>query len=176
VVFSWEVGLEALWREVVVRPLVMTERLSLPAPEFAPSGAHGRDAISTAFGRSDEPHLSSAIPPFCLVAAHALSRVADLPALGRVPGRRWLVPVAALGVWIFLLGSDRSLSPERRGSTPLAAVNGAIELREDDGWRILDPKTRMLRRWTEPDDIILDLSTSRPLDLSTSRPHPFSMC
>jgi len=223
--FSRDVGLDALIREVVVRPLVMTERLALPAPELLPAGAEGRDAISAAFvailfraciltylvygvvlgvgwlrawrrgqrfpsalllcvvvwggvyflralGRSDEPHLSSAIPPFCLVAAHALSRLVDLPAMRRLPRRRLLVPVAALAAWIFLLGSDRPLSPERRGSTPLAAVNGAIELRDDDWWRILDPKTRMLRRWTEPGDIILDLSATPLLHVLSGRLGP----
>jgi hypothetical protein len=213
VAFSWEVGLDTLWREVVVRPLVMTDRLALPAPSLAGSDLVGRDAISAGFvailfrlciatylvyalvlglrlarawrtgaafdstlllcvvvwggvyflralGRSDEPHLSSAIPPFCLIAAHALSRLVETRALGWVPACRVLLPVLTLGAWIFLLGSDRSLDPDRRGATPLAAVNGAIEVREDDWWRILDPKSRMLRRWTEPGDVILDLSAT----------------
>lgn len=153
-----------LWREIVVRPVVMTDLQSFPLPPLWPAGAEGRDratAIFVAlqfrlipllllaygatlglalwrtwrtgdpfgkplllaiwlfaliyftrtFGRSDEPHLASALPPICLLLAHALGSV--WPRLQEP--RAGMRAVAALTiVWMFAWGSDRAFAPLAR--------------------------------------------------------------
>ena len=118
-------------------------------------------------GRSDAPHLDSAIPPACLLAARALwaalRRLA--PAGGAAGAGRRFAEVAAilavLGGWVFLLGSDRSLALGRRATAPLVSVGGGrTSLPPQHRFRIIDPKVRSIREWSEPGDVILDLSAS----------------
>ena len=117
------------------------------------------------FGRADEPHLSSAIPPLCLLMAHLLFAMLRSDVVRRTvgaPGRvvEVAASIAALAAWIGLLGSDRYLDPALRGDTPIEVTGSQVRVREEEWWRILDPKVRMLRRWAQPGERILDLSGS----------------
>jgi hypothetical protein len=227
--FASTVGLETLWRETVVRPLVMTERQSLPVPPLALPEEWNREFIHDSFvaflfravgvvyvgtlawlawgcaravwarrpyeqplllafvvygaifatrslGRSDEPHLSSAIPPFLLVLAFLawrgalrLSRARSEPAARRIGHAVWW---SLLLIWILVPGADRALHPNFRGSTPFAPLGGRVLLHEDDWWHGLTPKIEEIRGRTRPEDRILDLSASPLLYVLTDRMGP----
>jgi hypothetical protein len=227
--FATTVGLETLWRETVVRPLVMTERQSLPVPELALPEEWNREFIHDSFvaflfravglvyagtlawllwglaravwarrpydqplllafvaygaifatrslGRSDEPHLSSAIPPFCMVlaflawrGAERLARARREPAARRIAHAVWW---SLLAIWIFVPGADRALYPNFRGSTPFAPLGGRVLLHEDDWWHGLTPKIEEIRARSRPEDRILDLSASPLLYVLTDRMGP----
>jgi hypothetical protein len=129
-------------------------------------------------GRSDEPHLSSAIPPFCLLLAHATwTSLGWLAGRGVVPAalRR---PVAAavvgllLAAWVILPGVDRPFDPGFRGSTPLDALDGAVSLREEDWWHVIGPTLDEVRELAAPGETILDLSAVPLLYVLAERPGP----
>ncbi len=213
------VGLDTLWREVVVRPVVMTERQSLPLPELTWPAELARRDLKQAFialefraypllfagygaallarwaaaaarrrpfdgalllavvvwgavtffrtlGRSDVDHLESALPPVCLLLAHAASTAARLAAarIALGPGARRAavaaLSAAALFAWVFLHGTDRWLSPEVRGREPIRTAGSATHM-DNAAWaKSLDVRVRVLRRETEPGDTILDLAFS----------------
>jgi phage shock protein PspC (stress-responsive transcriptional regulator) len=227
--FASTVGLETLWRETVVRPLVMTERQSLPVPDLAWPAGWNREWIHDSFvaflfravgvvyagtlawllwqwararrarrpfehalllafvaygaifairslGRSDEPHLSSAIPPFCVVLAflawrgvERLSRARPEPARRRIALAVWW---SLLAIWIFVPGADRALYPNFRGNTPFAPLEGRVLLHEDDWWHGLTPRLAEIRARTGPEDRILDLSASPLLYVLLDRMGP----
>ena len=127
-------------------------------------------------GRSDESHLVSAIPPICLLLAHALSRgIAALPHLRNPTARgraETAVVVAALGLWIFLLGSDRYLDPARRGLHPLRALNGSVAISSRSEARQIDRVVKTLRESTRPGEIVLNLSPSPLFHVLAERSGP----
>jgi hypothetical protein len=233
-VFAWlvaGVGLETLWREVVVRPLVMTRLQSLPLPDLVWPVLSDRDSIHDAFvallfravpllylvyagklllewrraraegarfaqalllavvvwggiyffrslGRSDEPHLSSAIPPFCLLLAHAAySSLRALWSRG-VLATRWrgaasgLVCAALFSAWVLLPGADRVFDPRYRGSTPFEPIGDEVLLRAEDWWHVLTPKLAAIRERLGPDEQILDLSAQSLLYVLLDRMGP----
>lgn len=101
-----------------------------------------------AFGRSDEPHVDSAIPPVCLLLAHLAYRGFDAvalraPALARRarPAAYGLV-AAVLAAWVFLLATDVALF-----HVPDPAPAAQVRL-----------AARKIQHWTEPGDVVLDLS------------------
>ena len=229
--FAASVGLPTLWREVVVRPLVMTELQSLPVPALVWPAFSDREAVHDAFvalmfrvvallyvvyvgrllilwlrsrsggppfdqplllavvvwggiyflrslGRSDEPHLSSAIPPVCLLLAHAvcasLRRLWERGALAP----RWrgaatgLVCTALFSAWVLLPGADQPFDPEYRGSTPFEPMGGDILMRADDWWHVLEPKLDAIRELAGPDEQILDLTAESLLHVLLDRMGP----
>ncbi len=228
-VVAWlaaQVGLATLWREVVVRPVLMTELQSLPVPDlFLPTTgdridvhdawvallfrivplvyagyalvlgvlwlrarrggegfphallaavvAWGAVYYVRSLGRSDEPHLSSAIPPFCLLLAHLLWT--GLRALGASRWRRPAALAAAFGlfaIWIWAPGVDRYLDAEFRGTTPYAPLDGRVRLREDDRALETAPMLRQIQELAAPDATILDMSAEPLLYVMSGRRGP----
>ena len=177
-----DVGLDTLWREIVVRPMVMTDEQSLAMPDLALLPGWGRWKIRRWFvalqfrlwaalylgyalalgyhavrtlrrreasprallvavavwggiyfvrtlGRSDEPHLDSALPPVCLLLGHLFyvgarrfraRSESDGAAARESRDSRWspqLVAVACalFALWIFLTASDRFLPTAAAG-------------------------------------------------------------
>ena len=231
--FASDVGLATLWREIVVRPVVMTELQSLPVPALTVPTVFDRELIHDAFvallfrvvamlylvyavvllarwrrcvigkqrfdqalllaiavwggiyflrslGRADEPHLSSAIPPFCLLAAHALH--AGLERLYRLRPRllRWrlqlsaLTASSALALWVFLPGADQPFSAAYRGYTPFAPLHGDIRLNKVDWWHVLEAKIGAIRELAPAGSTILDLSAESLLYVISERMGPGS--
>lgn len=129
------------------------------------------------FGRSDAPHLYSAIPPVCLLIGHAaFLGVRWLESRG-LPGaaRRPLLLLGAsvfAGLWIYLLGVDRPLEPGYRGDAPLRVFDGEISLRKTSSMRSIDRKVRAIRMWTQPEDRILDVSASSLVYVLSERRGP----
>lgn len=229
--FASPVGLDTLWREVVVRPVLMTSLQSLPVPDlFVPDMIDREDihdaSVAVLFrlvpalylvysarlaqrwlrsirrsepfphallltvvtwggvyylrslGRSDEPHLSSAIPPFCLLLGHAVwvsiryleARGTLAPAIRRPVAA--LVSLGILGAWVLLPGADRPFDPEFRGSTPVAALDGAVRLKREDYWHVLGPKVEAIRALAGPGTTLLDLNAAPLFHLLTERLGP----
>ena len=112
-------------------------------------------------GRSDEPHLDSVIPPACLLVAHFLSVVFDRSwprswESGRLLGAS-VVAAGTLASWIFLLATDRVAFPGPKGMRPLKSIEEHIVVRPTQKAIDIDRTTRLLRRVTQPDDLILNL-------------------
>jgi len=83
-------------------------------------------------GRSDEPHLDSALPPVCLLLGHlaslAFARFAERRPLRRPALARGAVVVASLALWVFVLDIDTFLRAERLGLHPLEVLDGRIRV------------------------------------------------
>lgn len=229
--FAWDAGLEAIWREAVVRPVQMTALQTRSMPELALPSPWNRFRISEAFvalkfrlvmllyagyvvalvvrsyrtpprwlsshallvaivvwgavyfsrslGRSDAPHLDSAIPPACLLGGHLLfvisRRIRRWINDGRSPNLGWIAPavcsVALLG-WVFLNGSDTWTETTRRGETPLRSTGGATHLPKAHAYRIVDPKILEIILNADADDTILDLSAAPLLYVLANRSGP----
>ena len=232
------VELETLWSEIVVRPMEMTARQSLPIPkldlayfklfQLFPEGTWeiwrlvssslfgallfrilpvfylaylavliaswvrcrrsgrrfghallvatvvwGGVYLMRAYGRADEAHLASALPPSCLLLAHLaslmfgalLSRVLDAERT-----RRWVAAIGGaliLATWACLQSSDRVLwSPYR---TPSEVLDGEILVR---GKTSIDSQVRRIWVWTRPDDRILILGPQCLLYVLSGRRGP----
>jgi hypothetical protein len=127
------------------------------------------------FGRSDSAHLYSAIPPVCLLLGHLASVLvppsAAKPAAWRRPALAAFA-AAALGLWIFLMGSDRALDPRYRGDAPLEALDRRVELRAKSPLRSIDRIVKQIRSRSQPGDTILDLSASSLFHVLTGRLGP----
>jgi hypothetical protein len=208
---------DVLWREIVVRPVVMTDLQSLPVPALrwipeepsrraihewfvavqfrtwtllylaygigvavawvrdlragrpfsspllAAIVVFGATYFGRSFGRSDGPHLYSALPPVCLLLAHAAWWMRGaLARHGRPVPRRALFPLAAaaLAGWIFLMGSDRIFWPGHLGRAPLESLGGRVGVLPETGLLRIDRHMQTIARLSGPDDRILDLSAS----------------
>ena len=117
-------------------------------------------------GRSDWAHLDSAVPPMCLLGAHALwlgLGVVPWPAAG-APRRvmRAAGGLALLAAWVFLLGSDLPLrsGPSGRPTHELRTSQGPIYVAASRTARRLDSRLNSIRKWTDRSQTILDLSAS----------------
>jgi 4-amino-4-deoxy-L-arabinose transferase-like glycosyltransferase len=128
-------------------------------------------------GRADEAHLVSALPPTCVVLAHALG-LAFHAVWRRVPARprrrAWAESagvLAALAAWVFLIGSDRYLPAERRGTHALASLQG-VSIRSAEQARHIDRVVAVLRAETRPDQTVLNLAWSPLFHVLADRPGP----
>lgn len=131
--------------------------------------------FTRSFGRSDGPHLYSAIPPICLLLAHAgWLGVRALERRGRWPvGRIAFVPAAALlAAWVFLMGSDRIFLPGHLGREPLTTIDERIGVRRGSGLYRMAEQVQQIRALTDPGDVILDLSASSMFHVLSGRRGP----
>jgi hypothetical protein len=153
-------------------------RRARPDPLLIAVVAWGGLYLLRALGRSDEPHLDSALPPVCLLLAHLLSRGfgALWPEEARPDRARRLteagVGIIVLGGWMFLLGTDVALRPERMGTFRLGSLTEAVFVEEENKARNTDRTILAIRKWTRPGDLILDLSSSPYLYVLTGRLGP----
>ncbi len=115
--------------------------------------------------RSDEPHLDSVIPPVLLLASHGVymvvRRVAPLTETG-AGKRAWIdrgVILAAVSLWIVLLGVDTYVPHARRGGNVVHAVKGRIEVGQKSQAILTDLIVRRIKL-TPPNARILDLTVS----------------
>jgi len=214
-VLSWfgaSVGLERVWREVILHPVAMLQ--PLPVPELVAPATWDREAITEAwrplslrlfllmylgyaaallglwvrarlrgtryahslllavvvwggvffvrsFGRADEAHMDTTLPPICLLLAHLLGLGVDrfAPDAGRRPRLAVLAAVVlALATWILLLGSDRYLRPRHLARLGLPTkVTASVDI---------------IERHTRPGDVLLDLTAAPMFHALTNRPGP----
>jgi hypothetical protein len=233
------VGFETLWREILVRPMVMTEQQSLPIPDLTIPDvwdrwrlrnwftalqfrlwavlcigyalAFGTHAVRTflrrepsprallvavavwaaiyftrTLGRSDQPHLDSALPPVCLLLAHifytaarrfgarAEGNGAGVPA---TPEGRWSrtlfgVACAVFAAWIFISLSDLFLPQKRRGHLPLQSLAGEVKLPRAAVVQGIDWSIHSILAQSRPWDAILDLTASPLFHVIANRNGP----
>lgn len=180
VLFYLEMILYAVYALALARQVgrSFARRLPIANPLLIVVFTWGGIYFLRSLGRSDGPHIDSALPPFCLLTAHALwtAFVCLWPERTARPAFRRLAESAAvaavLGGWVFLLGSDGYLTLERRATAPLSAVNGKTSLQPAHRLRVVDPTVESIRRWSEPGEVILDLSASPLLYVLTDRMGP----
>jgi hypothetical protein len=115
------------------------------------------------FGRADEAHMDTTLPPICLLIAHFLGRSLDR-AQHRFAGLRDSTRAAPITVatvliaWMLLLGVDRYPLPRQFRVIGLNyKVMSGVEL---------------INRSTRPGEIILDLSTAPMFHALSGRPGP----
>jgi hypothetical protein len=109
-------------------------------------------------GRADDHHLYSCLPPVCLLLAAVADRGHQRVRRWLPPGLRaaWLSCGALLLAWVLLMGSDRYLSPARRGTFEVRSAS--VELNAKGLARGIDRTVETLKRWAGPDDTILSVS------------------
>jgi hypothetical protein len=131
-----------------------------------------------ALGRSDDHHLMSALPPACLLLAHALGaagrRAGD--AVGARGGARVAATTAVgllvLSGWIYLQRVDVFLLPRTRGLVSLASTGGEIRVASRAQAQRVDGVVAAIRRLTTPQDVFLDLTGAPLLHPLTGRLGP----
>jgi hypothetical protein len=102
---AYAVGIGVLWLRDFRAGRVFRD------PLLAAVVVWGAVYFTRAFGRSDGPHLYSALPPICLLLAHAGSvglrawKRGDVRPVGRPA---WALGGVVLAAWIFLMGSGAS--------------------------------------------------------------------
>ncbi|MEN8183113.1 MAG: glycosyltransferase family 39 protein [Myxococcota bacterium] len=219
-------GLDAAWREVVVRLYGLQWAQSLPVPALALEG-WDRDSLSGFFvalqyrlypvlvvaalgllsldwirarqrrrafggalplavavwggvylvrvlGRADDHHLYSCLPPLCLLLAWGMERATERlrpsqPARGAFG---WTPCAVVLLLWIFLMGSDRYLAPERRGTFPVEAGGDVVYLNAGGLARAFARKVETIRRWSAPEETLLSVSLTPIFHLLADRSGP----
>jgi hypothetical protein len=208
------VGLERVWREVIMHPVAMLQ--PLPVPDLLLPEAWSRETITEAwrplalrvfsllyagyvvsllvswgrclsqrrpfahslllavvvwglvffirsFGRADEAHMDTTLPPICLLLGHLMSVVAARwqAVEGATPRFRRLSAAACLAVlalWIFLAGSDLYPNPARfqRRGTPV---------RVEQSLALIDAHA-------QPGALMLDLTAGPMFHALSGRPGP----
>jgi hypothetical protein len=118
--------------------------------------------FTRSMGRSDMPHLDSAIAPIAILLAYCASLATKLerfdPDLaGRRAGmKRVVLCVAIFSVWTFLTGSDRFLdTTEMMGGVPLENISNTIKVRSGSLGMEIDELVPIIQKHAEPDDTIL---------------------
>jgi hypothetical protein len=122
-----------------------------------------------ALGRTDEPHLDSAIPPVIVVVVHLISFSERLPWLRDAARRRsaavarYAICLFVLAGWIYLIFADRFVCPPAgMGVTRLESAKEEIWVGEQADVRIIDQKLPLIQQYSDPDDTIL-VMTHAPL-------------
>jgi hypothetical protein len=128
----------------------------------------GAAYFTRVFGRSDEAHLDSALPPAYLLLAHFLWRAS---VWARIPPRlAWAGCALVFAGWTWLLQTPYLLLHER-GERPLVFSNHQTHGKPFGGKAIDWVVAEMLRR-TQPGDIVLDLTSSPMVHVLADRNGP----
>ncbi|MGE4605654.1 MAG: glycosyltransferase family 39 protein [Myxococcota bacterium] len=217
VVLIASVGVETLWRELVLRPAAMTMRQSLPLPALVWPEAWDRESIASSFiaiqfravalvfagyavvlavqwirslrarrrfeqplllavviwgglyfarsmVRAEPAHLASALPPACLLFAHALGLALHAGGRGFERGRAVFsaaVCAAVLAAWVVLSGSDRVVLPVLR-DLGLGAQDDVAETLSGRRQAFLGLEAKLRRRHAALDErvVVLDLTAT----------------
>jgi len=130
-------------------------------------------------GRSDVPHLDSAIPPIAVLLAWCVSRLGRLkPFDPERAGRSARHATRALcvgvfGLWVFLYGSERFIDQaEMMGNRPLATLDGEVRVRARSLGMLVDRLVPIIQQHSEPDDQILVMTHSPLFYVLTERHSP----
>jgi hypothetical protein len=135
------------------------ERRAFEDPLLLATVSWGGIYFVRSFGRADEPHLDSAIPPVCLLLAYS----------AHLAYRRWprLAAEAAMVVggfvlWIYLVGVDMVFDDLWN-----LKAGPALEVTWSQSKRI-----EKIQQWSEPGERILDLTASPLLHAASGRLGP----
>jgi hypothetical protein len=133
-----------------------------------------------AIGRSDEHHLTSALPPICLLIAHLVSagsRALRLRTEAKLPaaagaGMRWAACGVVLAAWVVLQGSDLYITRADRGVFPLRSLDSQVRIRSSERATRIDRSVNRIARLTGPDQTVLDLTHAPLLHVLAGRRGP----
>lgn len=134
------------------------ERRSFEEPLLLATVVFGGIFFVRSFGRADEPHLDSAIPPVCLLLAYSAYKLHQR--LGWPPAAQAAIMVVGFALWVALLGPDLmfrypfSLLPP--ADNPL--ITWSQQKRVD---KIVE--------WSKPGERILDMTASPMLHVASDR-------
>jgi hypothetical protein len=135
--------------------------------------------FARSMGRSDMPHLDSAIPPIAVLLAYCASlstklKPFDVRQIGRrAELNRILLCIAALGVWIFATGSDLYLDTKSSmGDIALESVPGKIEVRSHSLGHEIDGLIPVIQKYAEPEDTILVMAHAPLIYVLSDRHSP----
>ncbi len=128
-------------------------------------------------GRSDEPHLDSVIPPACMLVAHlcnvcfnAVWRPTATANARRLASAALVV--AVLGAWAFLGNVDRVTQQPAADVRRLEATHQRILVQPVQKSFRIDRTVHLLRRFTKPEDTILNLDNSPVFHILSGRTGP----
>ena len=135
--------------------------------------------FTRSMGRSDVPHLDSAIPPVALLLAYCASHSTRFDFFRIEAGNRRTalsriaLCVCLFGTWTFLYGSDRFFDPDAMmGGTPLQHVGGDIRVRPNSLGMLIDRLVPVIQEHAGPDDTILVLTHAPLLYVLADRHSP----
>ena len=135
--------------------------------------------FTRSMGRSDVPHLDSAIPPIAILLAYCASHCTRLKRF-RLEGSkkmtnasRWALCAAVFGAWVFMNGSDRFLDQEKMmGGTPLQNVSGTINVRPQSLGMIVDKLVPVIQKHAKADEPIFVMAHAPLLYVLSERHSP----
>jgi hypothetical protein len=142
---------------------------------LAASVVWGAVYILRALGRSDEHHLTTALPPACLALAVGLGWLVSRREgeAGPVASlRAYAACGATLALWGLLQGSDLPLDPALRGVHRIESLGGRVRVPEADLAARLDRSVLRIRRLVSPDETVLDLTHSPLIHVISGRLGP----
>ncbi|MFP6655578.1 MAG: hypothetical protein VCB25_08115 [Myxococcota bacterium] len=135
--------------------------------------------FTRSLGRSDLPHLDSALPPVALLLAYCASGVSPLRRFdpGQIGRRalrnRLLLCVTILGAWTFANGSDRYLDTQKMmGNLRLENISDDIRVRSRSLGMEIDQLIPVLQKYAEPDETILVMAHSPLIYVVAERHSP----
>jgi len=147
----------ALW---LARGLLraVRERRSFEFPLLLATVLWGGIYFVRSFGRADEPHLDSAIPPVCLLLAHAAhSAYARWPQLVA----KAAIVIGGFVLWIYLLGVDMMFDFPYAAAEPVPNLSVAWSQQK---------RIDKIQAWSKPGERVLDLTASPMLQVASDRP------
>jgi hypothetical protein len=120
-------------------------------------------------GRSDLPHLDSAIPPVLVLISYVASLATRRPSFrvesaGRIATlRRAGLCAGLLALWIYANGADQFLDQEgMMGSTPVLGLEDTLHVTARSEAAVLNHLVPIIQKHARPDDRVLVMS-NRPI-------------
>jgi hypothetical protein len=121
-------------------------------------------------GRSDEPHLDSAVPPVLLLAGHAVGLGA---ARLRSRAARGALGAAVFALWVCVTAVPLYPGSMKRGAVPVETLGGDTLFHYYGNlWANFDEVVRAIQERTRPGDVVLDLTASPLFHVAAERGGP----
>jgi hypothetical protein len=135
--------------------------------------------FTRSIGRSDVPHLDSAIPPIAVLLAYCASLSTRLERFRIEPGKRWVITSRAVlclcvfGAWTFMNGSDRFLDQQAMmGGASLRNIDATIKVRQRSLGMLVNRLVPFIQRYAGPDETILVMTHAPLLYVVSDRHSP----
>lgn len=135
--------------------------------------------FARSMGRSDMPHLDSALPPIAILLAYCASlstklKHFDFAVAGRRAGiNRLALCVVIFAAWTFATGSDRYLDTRKMmGGVALENMSDTIKVRSGSLGMEIDKLIPIIQEHSQPDDTILVMAHSPLIYVVAERHSP----
>jgi hypothetical protein len=90
----------------------------------------------------------------------------------RSPALQLSAAALAFATWMLFMGGDVFLDAEKRGQVPVASLDGRVGVNSDAYANMVDRMVELIRRHSDPDGVVLDLSASPLLQVIAGRRGP----